>query len=133
LQISETFEFELKDFTGLEIIQGSINYLEERLKKAQEDILHIGSINMRALEVYDTIKAEYDQVQEKVNILSTEKEGEEYIEKLGPGLITGAADDDPSGIATYSQTGAQYGTTLLWLAASIPDIGRLGDQVRLSS
>jgi NRAMP (natural resistance-associated macrophage protein)-like metal ion transporter len=45
------------------------------------------------------------------------KEGEEYIEKLGPGLITGAADDDPSGIATYSQTGAQYGTTLLWLAA----------------
>ncbi len=29
--------------------------------------------------------------------------------KLGPGLITGAADDDPSGIATYSQVGAQYG------------------------
>lgn len=28
---------------------------------------------------------------------------------LGPGLITGAADDDPSGIATYSQTGAQFG------------------------
>jgi NRAMP (natural resistance-associated macrophage protein)-like metal ion transporter len=41
----------------------------------------------------------------------------EYIKKLGPGLITGAADDDPSGIATYSQTGAQYGTKLLWLAA----------------
>jgi len=35
---------------------------------------------------------------------------------LGPGLITGAADDDPSGIATYSQTGAQYGLQLLWLA-----------------
>jgi NRAMP (natural resistance-associated macrophage protein)-like metal ion transporter len=45
------------------------------------------------------------------------KEGELYIEKLGPGLITGAADDDPSGIATYSQTGAQYGTGLIWLAA----------------
>ncbi len=45
------------------------------------------------------------------------KEGEQYIEKLGPGLITGAADDDPSGIATYSQTGAQYGTSLIWLAA----------------
>jgi NRAMP (natural resistance-associated macrophage protein)-like metal ion transporter len=41
----------------------------------------------------------------------------DYIKKLGPGLITGAADDDPSGIATYSQTGAQYGTSLLWLAA----------------
>ena len=34
--------------------------------------------------------------------------------KLGPGLITGAADDDPSGIATYSQAGAQYGLGLLW-------------------
>ncbi len=44
-------------------------------------------------------------------------EGEKYVKKLGPGLITGAADDDPSGIATYSQTGAQYGTSLLWLAA----------------
>lgn len=45
------------------------------------------------------------------------KKGEDYFKKLGPGLITGAADDDPSGIATYSQTGAQYGTGLLWLAA----------------
>jgi Mn2+/Fe2+ NRAMP family transporter len=33
---------------------------------------------------------------------------------LGPGLITGAADDDPSGIATYSQTGAQFGFGQLW-------------------
>lgn len=36
------------------------------------------------------------------------------IRILGPGVITGAADDDPSGIATYSQTGAAYGTGLLW-------------------
>ena len=35
---------------------------------------------------------------------------------LGPGVITGAADDDPSGIATYSVAGAQYGTSLLWTA-----------------
>ena len=35
---------------------------------------------------------------------------------LGPGLITGAADDDPSGIATYSQTGAQFGYAQLWTA-----------------
>ena len=33
---------------------------------------------------------------------------------LGPGLITGAADDDPSGIATYSQAGAQFGLSMLW-------------------
>lgn len=36
------------------------------------------------------------------------------LKRLGPGLVTGAADDDPSGIATYSQTGAQFGTGLLW-------------------
>lgn len=36
------------------------------------------------------------------------------LKRLGPGLVTGAADDDPSGIATYSQTGAQSGTGLLW-------------------
>lgn len=37
-----------------------------------------------------------------------------WLSKLGPGLITGAADDDPSGIATYSQAGAQFGPNLLW-------------------
>src|SRR5689334_22143120 len=36
------------------------------------------------------------------------------LKQLGPGLITGAADDDPSGIATYSQGGAQFGFHLLW-------------------
>jgi len=37
-----------------------------------------------------------------------------WAKKLGPGLITGAADDDPSGIATYSQAGAQFGMNVLW-------------------
>jgi len=54
--------------------------------------------------------------------ISTEKPAERQEEKaeppllkqLGPGLITGAADDDPSGIATYSQAGAQFGFSLLW-------------------
>lgn len=40
-----------------------------------------------------------------------------YTSILGPGLTTGAADDDPSGIATYSQAAAQHGYTSLWLAA----------------
>jgi Mn2+/Fe2+ NRAMP family transporter len=39
-----------------------------------------------------------------------------FVSVLGPGLITGAADDDPSGIATYSIAGAQLGTSLLWTA-----------------
>ena len=37
-----------------------------------------------------------------------------FLPRLGPGLITGAADDDPSGIATYSQGGAQFGFAMLW-------------------
>ncbi|WP_246806380.1 NRAMP family divalent metal transporter [Rhizobium lusitanum] len=36
------------------------------------------------------------------------------LAKVGPGLITGVADDDPSGIATYSQAGAQFGLNMLW-------------------
>ena len=57
-----------------------------------------------------------------------------FLLRLGPGLITGAADDDPSGIATYSQIGAQFGMGLLWtmlfsfpLMAAIQEIcARLG-------
>ena len=44
------------------------------------------------------------------------KKSNEYWDNLGPGLTTGAAGDDPSGIATYSQTGAQFGYSYLWLA-----------------
>src|SRR5579864_2409006 len=40
--------------------------------------------------------------------------GRRLFQVLGPGLITGAADDDPSGIATYSQVGAQFGYGLAW-------------------
>lgn len=40
----------------------------------------------------------------------------QYLHALGPGLVTGASDDDPSGIATYSQAGAQYGLSFLWAA-----------------
>ena len=43
-----------------------------------------------------------------------ERINEHPLARVGPGLITGAADDDPSGIATYSQAGAQFGFGLLW-------------------
>jgi Mn2+/Fe2+ NRAMP family transporter len=39
-----------------------------------------------------------------------------FLSSIGPGIITGAADDDPSGIATYSIVGAQFGTSFLWTA-----------------
>jgi NRAMP (natural resistance-associated macrophage protein)-like metal ion transporter len=40
----------------------------------------------------------------------------QYLRAMGPGLVTGASDDDPSGIATYSQAGAQFGFSFLWAA-----------------
>ena len=39
-----------------------------------------------------------------------------FFKIIGPGVVTGAADDDPSGIATYTQTGAQFGYGQLWTA-----------------
>lgn len=53
------------------------------------------------------------------NIRSTKvvKKAKNYWYILGPGLTTGASDDDPSGITTYSQAGAKYGFGMLWLAA----------------
>ena len=43
-------------------------------------------------------------------------QGQKSLLRIGPGLVTGAADDDPSGIGTYSVAGAQFGYQLLWLA-----------------
>ena len=51
------------------------------------------------------------------NNLQPIKRAKDFWYSLGPGLTTGASDDDPSGIATYSQTGAQTGFKLLWMAA----------------
>jgi NRAMP (natural resistance-associated macrophage protein)-like metal ion transporter len=49
------------------------------------------------------------------------KKKKTLLQRIGPGFVTGAADDDPSGIGTYSQTGAQFGYTQLWLSLfSIP-------------
>ena len=58
-----------------------------------------------------------ENIKENGGEIKAEKVSHNFWTKLGPGLITGAADDDPSGIATYSQTGAQFGFALLWLAS----------------
>lgn len=53
--------------------------------------------------------------------LVAKKQDKHFLARLGPGLITGAADDDPSGIGTYSQVGAQFGYGLAWsLLFSLP-------------
>lgn len=65
-----------------------------------------------------------EELARKLENLKPIKTVDDYWQVLGPGLTTGAADDDPSGIATYSQTGAQYHFNLLWLALfSFPFMG----------
>ncbi len=56
------------------------------------------------------------QISETLTLKKHIGSAKNYWKSLGPGLTTGAADDDPSGITTYSQAGAQYGFNLLWLS-----------------
>jgi len=69
----ESLEIELKAYPGVELIKGSIDFLEEKLRKAQDTISRIGSVNLRALEVYEEIKEEYDKVKEKADTIEREK------------------------------------------------------------
>jgi len=59
---------------------------------------------------------EFQKIRQETISKKPFKVAEEYWNTLGPGLTTGASDDDPAGIATYSQAGAQYGFQLLWLS-----------------
>jgi len=72
----------------------------------------------RAVEVPARVLEEgIEFVEKEERVLISKKPfklAEEYWDTLGPGLTTGAADDDPSGIATYSQAGAKYGLQLIW-------------------
>lgn len=71
----ENFETEILEFPEAEVIRTNRESLIERLKKSEETLIRIGSVNMRALEVYDEVKKEYDLIQEKVETITKEKEG----------------------------------------------------------
>ncbi|MFA5070765.1 MAG: chromosome segregation SMC family protein [Candidatus Pacearchaeota archaeon] len=71
----ENFETEMLNFPDVEIVRGSKDFLSEHLAKTQEQLSHIGSVNLRSLEVYDEIKNEYDLIKEKTETISKEKEG----------------------------------------------------------
>ena len=70
----EAFEMERSEFVGVELIKAPVHVLQEKLEKTRTSLQSIGSINLRALEIYDEIKAEYERVQVKVTTLQTEKE-----------------------------------------------------------
>jgi chromosome segregation protein len=71
----ENLETEMLGFPNVEIIKTNKESLAERLGKAQELLSRIGSVNLRSLEVYDSIKKEYDSIKEKTEVISKEKEG----------------------------------------------------------
>lgn len=72
---AENLETEMLQYPNVEIVQGSKEALASRLAKAQADLFTIGSVNLRSLEVYDSIKKEYDSIKEKAETISKEKEG----------------------------------------------------------
>jgi chromosome segregation protein len=71
----ENLETEMLDFPNVEIIKANKENLSERLAKTQELLSQIGSVNLRSLEVYDSVKKEYDLVKEKAEVITKEKEG----------------------------------------------------------
>ena len=71
----ENYEIEMLEFSGIEPIKLSREALVEKLANVQDVLSKIGSVNLRSLEVYDEIKAEYDQIQNKVEIITKEKDG----------------------------------------------------------
>ncbi len=79
--------------------------------KTEKIITEIAEAPAKALDEV-IVKSE----QALTNIRRPLREAEGYWYAVGPGLTTGASDDDPSGIATYSQAGAKFGFALLWTA-----------------
>jgi NRAMP (natural resistance-associated macrophage protein)-like metal ion transporter len=67
-----------------------------------------------ATEVAATKRMTVSAASEKADQPKSDSLIRKVLKILGPGLVTGAADDDPSGIATYSSVGAQYGYSMLW-------------------
>ncbi len=70
----EGFKSEYEEFKDVEILKLPIPQLQEKLEKTQSTLTLIGSVNLRALEVYDDIKKQYDAIAEKVEHLNKEKE-----------------------------------------------------------
>ncbi len=73
--IVENFQHEIKEFGNISIIKGKRENLVERLLRVQNLLDKIGTINLRSLEVYDSIKKEYDSIREKAETVEKEKSG----------------------------------------------------------
>lgn len=70
----DTLAEELQDFNNVEFINLPVEKLKEKLDSSEAILFKIGNVNLRALEIYDGIKAEYDKIKEKIDLLEREKE-----------------------------------------------------------
>jgi len=70
----EALSIEYREFEGIELIKANKEILIQRQRKSEEILARIGNVNLRALEIYDSIKKEYDVIAEKVENLNNEKE-----------------------------------------------------------
>ena len=71
----ENLEMEILEFPNVPIIKTNKESLISKLNKAQEVLTKIGSVNLRSLEVYDSVKKEYDLIKEKIELIDKEKQG----------------------------------------------------------
>jgi len=72
--VVENLETEMLSFPDIEIIKANKESLIQKLSSTQEVLSRIGTVNLRSLEVYDSVKKEYDSIKERVDIISKEKE-----------------------------------------------------------
>ncbi len=70
----DNLKVELHEFHGIVRVKGSREVLMQKLYKTQEVLSRIGSVNLRALEVYDSVKKEYDSIKEKMETIEKEKD-----------------------------------------------------------
>jgi len=93
--------------------EGPLQLGKDAVKTGSETLVGMVETNI------DAEKKGVETIEKAAAVISEQppiKQVKNFWQSLGPGLITGAADDDPSGVATYSQTGAKYGFGLLWLS-----------------
>src|SRR5664279_1626361 len=93
--------------------QGEVGTSGASMDAGQEQVRQTRVANFKYIVPMPTPKSQFNQPQGKSILRSLWTRLKEHpLARVGPGLITGVADDDPSGIATYSQAGAQFGLNM---------------------
>ena len=68
-----TLETDFLPYQGIELISQNIDALELRMNEAQNELIHVGNVNLKALEVYEAIKKDYEEIENKSKVIENEK------------------------------------------------------------